>query len=251
MRPNLAAFVEKRLPEFHRGRIESLAELKLDEILARKNPYLFRAKNSGQADELVGDVLDAFLSSKEETVFGAFLEGVAIKACNLAYGGRKSTSEGIDLEFERGGTLYIVSIKSGPNWGNSQQLLRMRDNFKRAKRVLGTNTSGLQAVAINGCCYGRDNTPDKGDYLKLCGEEFWAFVSGDSSLFVDLIDPLGKKAKERNEEFRREYAKVRNRFLKQFLDNYCLEDGAIDWHKIVRLGSEKRDGRRPRKSGAK
>ncbi|MFM7461852.1 MAG: PmeII family type II restriction endonuclease [Burkholderiales bacterium] len=251
MRPNLAAFVEKQLPEFHRGRIDSLGELKLDEILARKNPYLFRAKNSGQADALVGDVLDAFLSSKEETVFGVFLEGIAIKACNLAYGGRKSTSEGIDLEFERDGTLYIVSIKSGPNWGNSQQLLRMKDNFKRAKRVLGTNTSGLQVVAVNGCCYGRDNMPDKGDYLKLCGEEFWSFVSGDSSLFVDLIDPLGNKAKERNEEFRGEYAKVRNRFLKQFLDDYCLADGAIDWHKIVRLGSEKRESRRRKQVGAK
>jgi len=31
-------------------------------------------------------------------------------------------------------------------------------------------------VAVNGCCYGRDNRPDKGDYLKYCGQRFWEFI---------------------------------------------------------------------------
>lgn len=86
-------------------------------------------------------------------------------------------------------------------------------------------------------CYGRDTKPDKGDYLKLCGEAFWTHVSGDATLYVDLIEPLGKQAKERNEDFKREYAKVRNRFTKQFLDEFCSPDGEIDWTCIVKLGS--------------
>lgn len=237
MRPKLAEFVEKKLPDFHLKRLQSLESLKLRSVLGRKNPYLFRAKNSGRADELVGEVLDAFLSSKEETVFGAFLEAIVVKACELSFKGRKSSAEGIDLEFERDKFLYLVSIKSGPNWGNSQQILRMRDNFKRAKKVLGTNADKRSVVAVNGCCYGRDTKPDKGDYLKLCGEAFWTHVSGDATLYVDLIEPLGKQAKERNEDFKREYAKVRNRFTKQFLDEFCSPDGEIDWTCIVKLGS--------------
>lgn len=127
--------------------------------------------------------------------------------------------------------------KSGPNWGNSSQLARMVDNFKKAKRILGTNTTRQKVIAINGCCYGREMTEDKGDYLKLCGQKFWEFVSGMENLYTDIIEPLGHTAKERNEEFLEEYGKCVNAFTKQFIDEFCKSDSAIDWEKIVRLTS--------------
>jgi len=83
--------------------------------------------------------------------------------------GRKSTTEGIDLEFERDNVLYIVSIKSGPNWGNSSQIKKMTDFFSRAKKIRGGNLSKSKIIAVNGCCYGKEKYVDKGDYLKLCG----------------------------------------------------------------------------------
>jgi dihydrofolate synthase/folylpolyglutamate synthase len=52
----------------------------------------------------------------------------------------------------------------------------MRQNFSQAKRILGTNTSARNIVGVNGCCYGQDNSEDKGDYLKKCGQRFWEFV---------------------------------------------------------------------------
>ena len=95
--------------------------------------------------------MDAYLSSQEEGVFGGVLEKLAVFVCEKVYKGHKSRAEGIDLEFRKKGKTYIVSIKSGPNWGNSQQIKRMKDNFKQAKRIGG---SGIEAV--NGCCYGID-----------------------------------------------------------------------------------------------
>jgi hypothetical protein len=38
----------------------------------------------------------------------------------------------------------------------------MRADFKTAKKTLRTSNSGLHIVAVNGCCYGRDNKPDIG-----------------------------------------------------------------------------------------
>jgi len=206
-------------------------------VLKRKNPYLFKAKNVTTAGELVKGILDAHLSSQEETIFGGFLEGLAIFICGKVYAGRKSSAEGVDLEFTRDGTVYIVTIKSGPNWGNSSQIGRMVDNFKKAKRILATNTTGQKVVAVNGCCYGRESAEDKGDYLKLCGQSFWSFVSGMESLYTDIIKPLGHTAKERNDEFAVEYGKCINIFTKQFIDEFCLPDGTILWEKIVRLTS--------------
>jgi hypothetical protein len=90
-------------------------------------------------------------------------------------------------------------------------------------------------VAVNGCCYGRDDSPDKGDYLKLCGQRFWEFISGDEHLYTEIIDPLGHKAKEKNEKFFIEYTKVINRFTLEFSKEYCSRDGAILWNKLVQL----------------
>lgn len=148
--------------------------------------------------------------------------------------------EGIDLEFVKENAKYIVAIKSGPNWGNSSQIKRMIDNFKKAKRILGTNTStSSNVIAINGCCYGKDNSPDKGDYLKLCGQQFWSFVSGNENLYLEIIEPLGHKAKEENDQFLEEYSHVINKFSRDFIAMFCDTSGAILWEEVIRFNSGK------------
>ena len=190
------------------------------------------------AQDLVKALLDAHLSSQEETIFGDFLEGLAIHVCHLVYRGTKFTTEGIDLEFVKEGTRYIVAIKSGPNWGNSQQIKRMKDNFKQAKRIYRTANSNANIEAINGCCYGKDKKPEKGDYQKLCGQRFWTFISGDETLYTRIVEPLGHEAKERNESFYEEYAKVVNQFTQAFMRDFCVA-GNIDWQKLVAFNSGK------------
>jgi len=236
MKSKVEAYIEQKIPEFYQRRLESLSGLNLDKVLIRKNPYLFKAKNINTASGFV------------KAIFGAFLENVAIHVCSIALHGIKSGIEGVDLEFSQNETRFIVSIKSGPNWGNSSQIKKMKDNFKKAKIVLRQNGTVRNVVAVNGCCYGRDNSPDKGDYYKYCGEKFWTLVSGDASLYLDLIEPLGHKAKQRNDEFEVEYGKANTRFTKVFIEEYCLEDGSIDWDKIVKLNSAVEKPTKPRSS---
>ena len=230
-------YVEANIQIFHRKRLDSLQKLKLMDVVRRKNPYLFKAKDINTAQDFVKTILDAHLSSQEEGVFGGFLEELAIFISAQVYGGQKSSAEGIDLEFEKDGIRYIVSIKSGPNWGNSSQVTKLRDNFRKAKRILGTNRSSVNVIAVNGCCYGKDRKPDKGDYLKLCGQKFWAFISGDNNLYTNIIEPLGHQAKEKNEQFMQEYAKVINRFTAEFIGKFCDTDGNMLWEEIVKFNS--------------
>lgn len=236
-RKDIIRFIEPNIQTFHKKRLDNLLALQLKSILKRKNPYLFKAKALNTAHDLVKTILDAHLSSQEEGIFGGFLEELAIFICGRVYDGKKSSAEGIDLEFNKDGTYYIVSIKSGPNWGNSRQIAKMKDDFKKARRILGTNTTGMKVVAVNGCCYGKDNKPDKGDYLKYCGQRFWEFTSGDENLYTDIIEPLGHKAKEKNEQFSEEYAKVINKFTLAFAQEYCDLNGSILWDKLVRFNS--------------
>jgi hypothetical protein len=175
-------YVEKNIVKFHSKRLEKLETLQLNSVLKKKNPYLFKVKNLNTAQDYVKNILDAFLSSQEEGIFGLFLEELALFICNKVYNGVRSSFEGMDLDFEKDNVKYVVSIKSGPNWGNSDQLKRMRHNFMKIKESFAIQEPSLTVVAVNGCCYGRDNVPDKGDYLKLCGQRFWSFISDNDQV---------------------------------------------------------------------
>ena len=128
-----------RLPP--RQEIEEPQTIKLEKVLKRKNPYLFKAKDIMSAEQLVRSFMDAHMSSREETIFSEFLEGLAIFINGEIYGGTKSLAEGIDLEFEKDGIKYSVSIKSGPNWGNSSQI-----NLTTFRRLHFAN--GSRGIAI-------------------------------------------------------------------------------------------------------
>jgi hypothetical protein len=232
-------YVEENIGTFHQKRIQSLDGLKLTDVLKRKNPYLFKAKYMLTAEQIIKGLVDAHISSNEETIFGDWLEGLAIFINGKVYGGRKSGITGIDLEFDSDGIRNIVTIKSGPNWGNSGQIIAMISNFTKANKTLRTSNSKIQIRAVNGCCYGKDFNPDKGDYFKYCGQQFWEFISGDPNLFIDIIDPLGHKAKQKNDDFLQSYSQMINKFTREFTQDFCKKSGEIDWARLVRFNSGK------------
>jgi|SRR6266487_1965101 len=181
--PELFEYIsEKLIIPFYQLRLDRLQELRLNDVLKRKNPYLFKAKNITTAQDLVTEILQAHLSSQEETVFGNYLEDLAIFICSKVYGGFKSSAAGIDLEM--------------------------------------------------------DSHPDKGDYLKLCGQAFWSLISGDDDLYVRIIEPLGEEAKQKDEVFKDAYSKKVNLLTAQFLNEFCT-DGNIDWHQLLRFVSSR------------
>lgn len=234
-------YVEDNIGIFHQKRIVKLDDLKLKEILKRKNPYLFRAKNVLVASEIIQGILDAWVSSSEEGIFGDWLEGLAIFVNKKVYGGWKSGMDGIDLEFDKDGARNIVTIKSGPDWSNSSSWKKMIDNFDSARKRLKTSGGGINVVAVNGCCYGRSSKryeyKKKGDLYKYCGQSFWTYISNEENLYKDLIVPIGYKAKEKNEEFINSYSKILNKFTLEFTESFCMNDGSIDWNKLMEFNS--------------
>jgi hypothetical protein len=234
---DVSQYVEENIGTFHQKRIAGLDALKLERVLSKKNPYLFKAKYILTAQDIIKSLTDAFISSQEETIFGDWLEGLAIFINSKVYEGRKSGIPGIDLEFDKDKIRYIVTIKSGPNWGNSSQIGKLLADFRTTKKTLRTSNSNLNIVAVNGCCYGRDNSPDKGEYFKYCGQHFWKFISADSELYTKIIEPLGHNAKERNDDFMVSYAQMINKFTKEFANVFCKNTGEIDWVKLVKFNS--------------
>ena len=75
----ITTYVEQNIPEFHRNRINKLKKLKLTEVLKRKNPYLFKVKHILTAGDFIKTILDAHLSSQEETPISG--RSLLIKDC--------------------------------------------------------------------------------------------------------------------------------------------------------------------------
>ena len=249
-RKAIEKFVADNIGAFHGARLKKLQKIKLDAVLRRCNPYLMRAKRLEVAGDFVKTLCDVYLTHGEQTIFGNFLEEIALFVVKKLRKGRKSGIEGMDLEFVHGGAHYIVSIKSGPNWGNSSGIKKQAELFSRAGKTIRQSSSASHVRAVLGCCFGRDNNPDKGGYHKFCGQDFWKFISGDDRLYLDIIKPLGYEAKLRNDEFNKAYAQVLNIAVGDFTREYC-NGGIIDWEKLVKLNSERREPKRRVKAAKK
>lgn len=235
---------------FYAVRLNNLNELRLKSVLKRKNPYLFKAKNIELAGDLMKSIVDAFLSSQEETIFGNLLEGFAIHVSKTLHGGFKSELKSIDLEFKRKKNYHIVGIKSGIYWGNSDQINKMRDNFKLAREVLRQRGVKGEILAVNGCIYGKDNTPFKvhsdldKQYFKYAGQDFWDFISGDDLLYREIIKPIDEEARQKDEKFKKAYAAKINEMTQDFVADFMTIDNQIDWLKLVDFVSKREVMRR-------
>ena len=231
MRVDLAEIVTEHLTIFGDKRRRSIEGITLRGLLAKKNPYLFIARQVVTPAELAQELVAATLSSSGETMFGNTLEGIAIDICATVYGGQKSAATGIDLEFSRESRRYLVSIKSGPNWGNSSQITRLRQDLSNAVRLVRQNDTTANVLAINGCCYGSSDR-DYGDYRKVCGAGFWELISGDPDLYLRLVEPIRTAA---SNGFIAERTQLVQRLSVDLTVSWLTADGLLDWERIVSL----------------
>lgn len=229
-------YINDNLVLFYNALIKSMKELNLDKLL-NINPYLFKTNNIFTAYELIDGLLNAFLSSSEEKLFGDFLEGLAIYIAEMTCNGHKSSAPGVDLEFINNNIHYLVSVKSGPNWGNSSQQKKLDEDFKTAVIRLKQIKREANIQPVLGVCYGKTKTSFLRGYMKVVGQNFWYLISENNNLYTDIIEPIGYKAKEQNESFMIEKSKLSNRITKQFIDMFCDESGAINWVQLVEYNS--------------
>ena len=234
---DLEPIVATHIAAFNEARLAKISDLRVTRLLRRKNPYLFAARNTTQPVELADQLIRATISSSEETLFGQTLENVAIDICAVAYGGWKSAAQGIDLEFQHDGNRYIVAIKSGPSWGNSSQIKKMIEDFRKAIQVVRQGNPKLRVQAINGCCYGNSNS-DKGNYRKLCGAAFWEFISGEANLFSRLVPALQEAAAN---GYQAHVTQITARIADELARDWCDDHGRIDWRQVVELNSAAKD----------
>lgn len=196
--------------------------------LIEKNPFLFCARAPDSAEELAERIIDAFLSSSEETRFGGILEDIAVAVCRAAKGGSKSSSEGIDLEYDDDVARTLVQVKSSTKWGNSGQHKRLVSDFQAATRRL--RQGGVTVRCVEGICYGPSGSVDKGSHFRVAGKDFWHDITGWRGVGKRILRTVERHATNGLADAR---ATARDRMVDYLRRTRCTsKGGGIKWGKI-------------------
>jgi len=231
----LRALIAQSLGEFYKRRIQRLGTLKLRNVLLRKNPYLYKALGTQSATEIVEEILKAYLGASDEGLFGdVFFEPIAAAVS----GGVVSPSEGVDIAIETKDRYMAVAVKSGPNPYNASQVKRQSDEFASLRRRLLKLRKQFDPVL--GHCYGKKQTlpTSRQAYRDSSGQKFWQELTGDREFYLKLIRYMEDKviAKHR-EAYKTDYQNAINRYVREFTNDFCRDDGAIDWEKLLHFNS--------------
>jgi hypothetical protein len=237
----LEVLIAKCLHVFYDRRMKRIQELKLRDVLKRKNPYLFRATGIEKYSEIVEDILRAFISSSDETMFGdAFFEPMA----KLSSTGTIAPSEGIDIAIETDKRYTAIAMKSGTDWGDKDQLKKQNENFVALRSRVYKN--GLMFDPVIGHGYGRKKGTPKGKiYRNISGQAFWTEITGDVDFYLKLIRLMNDEPQKHRSDYKTAWDRALNRFNGEFYNEFCFHDtandGAINWEKLAQLVSEDKD----------
>jgi hypothetical protein len=244
----LKSLITRCLHDFYERRLQKVRELKFRAFLRRKNPYLFRALGIQKASEIVERLLADYISASDEAIFGnAFFEPIA----RIASGGKASDAEGVDFVIESAKSIKAIALKSGPNIFNSSQKKRQSQEFLAIRNRL--YKLHKQFDPILGHAYGRVKSKPSKDliYRDSSGQAFWQEITGDPDFYLKLVRLMKPQINQSSWEYDRVWDAAVNRFTKDFIDDFCFDDGTIDWEKLVRFVSEEKSSQtitKPRKS---
>jgi len=223
------------LDNFYTSLIAKINSLNIKVVIKRKNPYLLRAKAMNSAAQIVDAILTAFVSSSEETIFGnVFFEPVATAAVQ----GNKALAEGVDIMVEEKHAIYAIAVKSGTSVFNADSRKKQEQNFMAASKL--AQQVKKRFVPMIGYGYGKKKASSRGlrkFYMELDGKDFWTELTGDDEFYIKIIRFMDKLPEKYIEGFTEAYQKAANRLIKEFTMEFCLDDGGIDWERLITFNS--------------
>lgn len=230
--------IDELLDDFYSRRLEKISGLKLKDTLKRKNPYLFKAIGTQRASEIIEGILTAYMSSSDEGIFGdAFFEPLA----KFASQGNVSPTEGVDVAIETDTVYQAIAVKSGTSVFNAQSKRKQLQDFKTLESRIRKLKKHFDPVI--GYCYGkkRQSKKSSANYRELAGQVFWREITGEEDFYLKIVRLMEEKPREHLPKFKTQFDAAVNRFTKDFIDEFCFEDGTIDWEKLVKFNSGSRE----------
>lgn len=234
--------VGRLLAILYNKRFAALGKLKLSRLL-NKNPYLYRALGFSDSSEFMMQLMVAFVSSSDETIFGNdFLEPLAVFAARQAteHGEIERTvtvgaGAGQDIAIETATSYLAISVKSGKNIFNSQSTKGQSVEFTALTSRLKKLNKSIRPIIGYG--YGRKLQRKASQDEKLAGQSFWRLLTGESDFYLRLSGAMESFAGEHGSAYKMAFELKHQQLLREFMIDYVNEDGYILWQKVVAFNS--------------
>lgn len=238
----LHAEVGRLLGILYAKRFAALDKLSLGRLLS-KNPYLYRALGIADSLEFIQQLMIAFVSSSDETIFGNdFIEPLAIFA---ATHGTASDGElrnvtvgagaGQDIAIETANSYLAISVKSSKNIFNSQSAKGQGSEFQALQARLKKLNKGFRPIIGYG--YGRKTERKATPVEKLAGQVFWELLSGERDFYLRISHAMEQFAGQHGPAYQQAFATKHQQLLREFMLEYVQPSGVISWDKVVEFNS--------------
>jgi Type II restriction endonuclease EcoO109I len=210
--------IGRLLAVLYAKRIAKVGDLKLGRLID-KNPYLYRAIGIDDPSQLIEQLLAAFISSSDETIFGnEFFEPLAFwcaKASQQEGVNARSVTVGAgagqDIAIETATAYFAISVKSGKNIFNAQSAKGQNSEFDALEARL--KKLNKQFHRVIGYGYGRKQVQKASTVEKLAGQSFWQMLTGEADFYLRISMQLVR--------FRRRMEPSIKRHLKQNVTRFC------------------------------
>jgi hypothetical protein len=233
--------VGRLLDTLYAKRLAALDRLTIDRLL-NKNPYLYRALGIGNPSEFIMQLMVAFVSSSDETVFGNdFIEPLAIFAARNASHEDPSRSvtvgagAGQDIAIETAQSYLAISVKSSKVIFNSQSSKGQSSEFVALQARL--KKLNKQFRAIIGYGYGRKRTIKATNVEKLAGQAFWRMLTAEEDFYIRISNSMESFAGDHGAVYKAAFERKHFQLLRDFMVNYVSEVGVIQWQRVVEFNS--------------
>lgn len=240
--PLLQAEIGRLLGILYRKRFAALDKLNLTRLLS-KNPYLYRALGISDSSEFIMQLMVAFVSSSDETIFGNdFLEPLAIfaaKNTTVSDEDLRSVTVGAgagqDIAIETATSYLAISVKSSKNIFNSQSSKGQDSEFTALKARLKKLNKVFRPIIGYG--YGRKLTRKASNVEKLAGQAFWHLLTGESDFYLRISSAMDSFSGQHGPVYKMIFEKKHQQLLREFMINYVDKEGSIRWENVVAFNS--------------
>ena len=91
-----------------------------------------------------------------------------------------------------------------------------------------------------GHAYGRAKTKPTKDlvYRRSSGKAFWTEITGDPDFYLKLVRLMKEEPAKHKQKYAPAWDAAVNKFTAEFVKDFCLTSGQINWEKLVRFVSE-------------
>ena len=200
--------------------------INLPKLLTKCNPYSLVVKCKTPED-IVDSILKTHQQTSSETIWGYYLETIAVKISEMELNGFKSKQVCTDIEWEVDGKKHFRGWKSSPNWSNADQKRTVNRTEQELKE--SEDFGSFKVLTSYGKTIKRNKDYNK--FTQLSGQDAWEEISNDEEMYNKVMLAITNNSEKIGQFIDGIYISDRKKSIDWVNENFT-EDGRINYTKI-------------------